>query len=282
MKIYEQYRNLELLETIPFLFVGRDGVQEKREESVLKEHLMDIVINGALTMKLICIPQYLSELVLGRMLTEGIITSADEVEQIYICKYGSRAVVILNRPQKAEPAQSDIGFVEVTPTCCTGNRILNDRFFSGSPLKPVTPILWNYDQVFSLADRFSNGMPLHSQTWATHSCFLAKEGEILFSCEDIGRHNALDKVIGYALRHRINLTECIVYSSGRIPTDMVTKVIRAGIPVFCSKASPTQEAVAIANTYRLTLVCAARRDRMKLFAGVPPADYQEDETNHGK
>ena len=59
----------------------------------------------------------------------------------------------------------------------------------------------------------------------------------LFSCEDIGRHNALDKVIGYALRHQIDLTECMVYSSGRIPTDMAMKAIYAGIPVLSSKAS---------------------------------------------
>ena len=84
----------------------------------------------------------------------------------------------------------------------------------------------------------------------------------------IGRHNALDKVIGYALRHQIDLKECMVYSSGRIPTDMAMKAIYAGIPVLSSKASPTTEAIELAKTYRLTLICAARRDRMKVFSQV--------------
>lgn len=86
------------------------------------------------------------------------------------------------------------------------------------------------------------GWPLHGVTFATHSCLLARRDEILFSCEDIGRHNALDKVIGYALRHQIDLTECMVYSSGRIPTDMAMKAIYADSGAF-QQASPTTEAI---------------------------------------
>lgn len=139
-------------------------------------------------------------------------------------------------------------------------------------MTPVTPVPWKKQWIFDLADCFANGTPLHSQTWATHSCFLACDGELLFQCEDIGRHNALDKVIGYALRHNIDLKKCVVYSSGRIPTDMAIKAIRAGIPVLASKASPSAEAVAMAKEYHLTLICAARRDRMKLFTGNNPTE----------
>ena len=72
-------------------------------------------------------------------------------------------------------------------------------------------------------------------------------------------------VSGYALRHNIDLHQCMVYSSGRIPTDMTLKVIHAGIPILSSKASPTSEAIDLAKKYHLTLICAARRDRMKVF-----------------
>ena len=115
-------------------------------------------------------------------------------------------------------------------------------------------------------------MPLHAATWATHSCFLARNGEILFSCEDIGRHNAMDKAIGYALRNGIPLSECMVYSSGRIPTDMAKKAIRAAIPVLISKAAPTRQAIALAHTYGLTLICAARRDSMRQYTGFYACD----------
>lgn len=274
MYINERYHALPLLSQETYTYIGRDGEQRTESEAVLTEHVIDVYLNDRLTMKLICIPQFLTELVLGRLLTEGIIDGAEDVEQIYICEHGLRARVLLREKNLENAAMPDSAsgepFTETTPSCCTGNHILNDYFLTKREVKPVKPIPWRCEQIFDLADRFHAGMPLHGQTFATHSCFLAKDGELLFQCEDIGRHNALDKAIGYALRCDIPLTECIVYSSGRIPTDMAMKAIRAGIPVLSSKASPTAEAIALAKAYGLTLVCAARRDRMKLFAGTKP------------
>lgn len=186
----------------------------------INEHMMDVYINDHLTMKLVCLPQHLTELVLGRLLTEQIITYSEDVDHIYICEYGKRAKVYLKNSARSTQSSSDA---------------------------------------------FADGSPLHGITFATHSCILAQKDHILFSCEDIGRHNALDKVIGYALRHNIDLHQCMVYSSGRIPTDMTLKVIHAGIPILSSKASPTSEAIDLAKKYHLTLICAARRDRMKVF-----------------
>lgn len=290
MYINEAYHDLPLLSREVYTYIGRDGECRREAEAVLTEHVIDVYINDRLTMKLICIPEFLTELVLGRLLTEGIIDRAEDVEQIYICEHGLRARVLLRekkqesealqdaladgRPQMERTALDDGAseepFTETTPSCCTGNHILNDYFVNKKEVKSVTPIPWNATQIFDLADHFHAGMPLHGQTFATHSCFLAKDGALLFQCEDIGRHNALDKAIGYALRHGIPLTRCLIYSSGRIPTDMAMKAIRAGIPILSSKASPTAEAIALAKKYELTLVCAARRDRMKLFAGTAP------------
>lgn len=265
MYINEQYHDLSLLETNHYQYIGRNGEVRKEQEQVLTEHLMDVYINDRLTMKLVCLPCHLAELVLGRLLTEHIISSVEEVEQIYICEYGKRAKVYLTE-QASLSVSSDRTYVEVTPSCCTGNHILNDYFVSAKEPESVSPIFWKPEWIFHMADAFADGMPLHSITFATHSCLLAKEDNILFSCEDIGRHNALDKVIGYALRHSIDLHQCMVYSSGRIPTDMVMKAIYAGIPILSGKASPTSQAIALAKKYHMTLICAARRDRMKLFS----------------
>lgn len=267
MYINEQYHDLPLLETKEYRFISRDGQLISKQEQILKEHLIDVYLNDHLTMKLVCLPQYLTELVLGRLLTERIIDSISDIEQIYICEYGKRAKVYLNRTSKTLPQNIENNlFIEITPTCCTGNHILNDYFVSGQTPKTVPSINWKPDWIFQMADAFADGMPLHSTTFATHSCLLARNGQILFSCEDIGRHNALDKVIGYALRNQIDLCECIVYSSGRIPTDMAMKAIYAQIPILASKASPTVEAIELAKEYHLTLICAARRDRMKVFS----------------
>ena len=235
MKINEQYHNLNLLENVTYEFLGRDGETHEETEPILVEHMMDVYVNERLTMKLVCIPQHLTELVLGRLFTEGIISSAEDVEQIYICEFGKRARVILSKNKSGQSHEENEDYVAPTPTCCTGNRVLNDYFITDQPMTPVTPVPWKKQWIFDLADCFANGTPLHSQTWATHSCFLACDGELLFQCEDI-------------------------------------KAIRAGIPVLASKASPSAEAVAMAKEYHLTLICAARRDRMKLFTGNNPTE----------
>ena len=102
MKINEQYHNLNLLENVTYEFLGRDGETHEETEPILVEHMMDVYVNERLTMKLVCIPQHLTELVLGRLFTEGIISSAEDVEQIYICEFGKRARVILSKNKSGQ------------------------------------------------------------------------------------------------------------------------------------------------------------------------------------
>ena len=239
MYIKEPSQTPALVQSVTHQYIGRNGETKMVTEKLLTEHTLNAVINESRTLSFVCLPQYLPELILGHLVTEGIIHSIHEVEQISFNSSGDTVHVTLNREI------SDV----------------RGKF------SPVTPIPWKAEWVFALADRFAEGMPLHSETWATHSCFLANKNQLLFECEDIGRHNALDKVIGYALRNKLNLQECLVYSSGRIPTDMMRKALHSGIPLLSSKGAPTRKAVELARQYQLTLICAARRDRMKQFSG---------------
>ena len=117
--------------------------------------MMDVYINDHLTMKLVCLPQHLTELVLGRLLTEQIITSSEDVDHIYICEYGKRAKVYLKNSARNTQSSSD-AFVEVTPTCCTGNHILNDYFVTSKEPQSLTPIFWKPEWIFHMADAFAD------------------------------------------------------------------------------------------------------------------------------
>ena len=189
------------------------------------------------------------------------IQSTDEVELLYLCENGLRAKVYL---PKWEPATEHPG-VEQVSTCCTGNRTIADLFRNQTPPRHLRPIAYEQRWIFRLAEAMKEDMPLYAATHGTHSCLLMHKGEILRRAEDIGRHNALDKVLGWALMQGIPLEECIVYTSGRIPVDMVMKVIRAGVPVLASKAMPTRESVLLAEEFGLSLIGAARKDSMVVF-----------------
>lgn len=236
MVIHNHFPDHPLTCTLERRFLGRDGDIHMETEPVLCEHAIRVLVNGTLEMEFVCLPQFLPELILGHLVTEGYIRRADDVEFLSIAASGENAEVLLRK--LSAPTQ----------------------------MPNVTPIPWDAAWVFALADRFAEGMPVHELTCATHSCFLARGTELLFQCEDIGRHNAIDKAVGFALINGIDLRQCLLYSSGRMPADMAAKAIWAGIPVLASKGAPTVSAVNLAQQHKLTLLCAARRDRMKLFS----------------
>ena len=230
-------------------------------DDLVAEHTMEIYLNDTPAYEVVCSPTDLPELVLGRLLSNGVIQSTDEVDLLYLCENGLRAKVYLPnwKPATNQPA------VEQVSTCCTGNRTIADLFRNQTPPRHLRPIAYEQRWIFRLAEAMKEDMPLYAATHGTHSCLLMHKGEILRRAEDIGRHNALDKVLGWALMQGIPLEECIVYTSGRIPVDMVMKVIRAGVPVLASKAMPTRESVLLAEEFGLSLIGAARKDSMVVF-----------------
>ena len=146
MRIQEPLSRAPLTQRREYTYIGRDGICRTEQEQVLCELHMKVQVSHADSFSVVCIPEYLPELILGRLLTSGLISSADDVEEIRIDSSLKTADAILKEPLPAVNAP-----------------------------EPPAPIPWSPSQIFSLADRFSGGMPLHSQTFATHSCFLARE-----------------------------------------------------------------------------------------------------------
>ena len=216
---------------------------------IAAEHRMAVYINERLAMRLTCTPQHLDELVLGRMLTEGMIRRMEDVQQIYICEKGLRAKVTLLADASRRLTETGI---ETVNTCCTDNRTyLSD---SAESIPMVTPLPWESAWLQGMAEKTRGGQSLYESTHASHACCLFREGQLLCCREDIGRHNALDKVIGWALITGTDVIRCTLFTTGRMPADMVIKAIRAGIPLLASKTFPTDQGMALAKQARLTLL----------------------------
>ena len=262
MEIIDRHIQDEVVAPYAALRVGAAGEESPEDCAVLVEHDLDVYVNEVLTMRIVCTPNHLVDLVVGRLFTEGIVSGTGEIESVYLCEYGTRARVTLVRREAdfARGAQ-----VETVPSCCTGNRTYNHYFDEGVPPEPVKPIRWERSWVFAAAAAFAQDSPLHRRTFGTHSCYLVVEGVIVCCREDLGRHNAFDKVLGFALCEGIDLRRALVFSSGRLPVDMVMKAIRAGVPVLATKAVPTDATIELARRYDLTLICNARPDSMRVY-----------------
>ena len=228
---------------------------------------MELYIAEKLVMKLVCTPSNLVELVIGRIISEGYIQLAEDVEMLYICSSGKRARIFLK--ESAGYGMELKPTAEEVPTCCTDNQVFLRKIGqNGScdlPVAKLRKAQWKSEWIFALAKEFVSGAQIHKATQGTHSCYLSAGGELLFAAEDIGRHNAMDKAIGYAVMQGLKREACILYTTGRVSTDMVKKAILSRIPVLVSKSVPTDAAVEMARAYDLTLICKAWPDRYEVF-----------------
>ncbi|MBB3172184.1 formate dehydrogenase accessory sulfurtransferase FdhD [Parvibacter caecicola] len=261
MKVIDQYREEEAVEQCGGLLLHPGGGCEAVSRAVLAEHALEVSVNTVPTLRMVCTPDHLVDLVVGRLFTEGVVSAVDDIAEVYLCDQGSRASVLLDC-RRADFSRAGI---ETVPTCCTGNRVYNQYFTSDSRPAAVVPIPWEPEWVFKAARAFAEDTPLHRATTGTHSCYLMIDGAIVVCREDLGRHNAFDKVVGAALRADIDLRNALVFSSGRLPVDMVMKAIRAGIPILATKAVPTDETIRLAREFGLTLICQARPDSVVVY-----------------
>lgn len=239
--------------------ITRTGEKFSQKTTLLTEHHLELWINEKPAGRMVCTPSDLELLVLGRLFSEGIITELSQVEQLYLCESGNRAKVYLREMDGLKEAPWEL------PTCCTDNRMYLERASRELPVLQQVKI--SASQVYGLVEQFQKDTALHRSTGGAHSCVLAWKGEILYAAEDIGRHNALDKAIGYAALHHISPGECMLFTTGRIPVDMARKVIQARIPVLVSKSVPTGEAVSLCRKHGLTLICRAWPDSFEIYSG---------------
>ena len=239
-------------------FKSRPGAETVRlpsggEMTLAVEHAAAILVNEQTAFRVVCTPELLPQLALGRLLTEGWITCADEVEQIAVCAEGLKVSVHLTHPLETAAAAG-----QGVPSCCTDNLTVA----SPVKLRPLAPVPQREipdEWVETLAAAMGDELPLYRATHAVHSCFVLRDGKILYQCEDLGRHNALDKAVGCALAEGVQLGECVLYTSGRVPVDMVRKAIRAGVPALVSKTMPTVQSLELAEAYGLKLLIRKKK-----------------------
>ncbi|MCR4923805.1 MAG: formate dehydrogenase accessory sulfurtransferase FdhD [Lachnospiraceae bacterium] len=242
--------------------VKADKSEEVKETQVLSEHFLTIRVNGYELYTLNCTKADLKELCIGILFDEGLISGFGDIAKISLEREESLADIRLNKELIFDEPKEEYSIEEK-------DILLFDQGFKRlkdvRSLKALVSPGLEKEWVFNLAEKFAEDTRLHSFTSGTHSCMLARSKEVLYNVEDIGRQNAIDKVIGLGVRDGVSFDECILFSSGRVPLQMVRKVIMAGIPVLVSKSVPTRESVELAGRYGLTLICRAFTDSYQVF-----------------
>lgn len=215
--------------------IWSDGNREEVQEELLLEYELRVVVNGCPAFRCACTPTDLESLVVGRLFAEGRINSVEDIAQLQLQAQTDCAEVTLQK--SSEPVVT-----QQTNLFC-----------------------WKPEWIFQLAEIFAADTVVHRSTACTQSCLLAQENRVLYAAEDISRHNAVDKAIGWGLRQGIALENCMLYTSGRVPVDMMQKVIRAGVPMMISNTAPTKDAVLLAEQHGVTVLGGVKNGRMKVY-----------------
>lgn len=256
----------------------RENESTEQDVQTVLEEPLSLQVNGNQVAVLMRLPGMEKELAAGFCISEGLVEGYADILMIHHCGQGLPApgeepladgsvesrnrVEVMVRP---EALQEDARLEVVRLIRAGCGAVDVDR--AELPLAPVqggpvvdSRILLSLDKTMRAAQR------LHKRVGGVHAAALYEpNGDLVVLCEDVGRHNAVDKVIGHCLFRGVSFGDKILLCSGRLSYEMVTKTIRLRIPILASVSAPTALAVQLAEQFDLTLIGYLRGRRMTLY-----------------
>jgi FdhD protein len=233
------------------------------ESEVIVETPITIFVNGVELVTLLCLGRSLEYLAAGFLWTENVVTMKDDIKSIDVDVDGG--VVKMEIDRDAEYIKELTFKRLVTTACGKGSSFYTIDTVAGKLTFNESAITVSPKDVIPLVAEFENMSELHEKTRGVHSSLLAKDREALIFHDDIGRHNAIDKVLGHALLDGVPVDDKMVLTSGRISSEVLLKVAKKGVPVLVSRALPTNLSVSLADQLGVTLIGYVRKGAMNVF-----------------
>ena len=248
-----------MLDKVPILRVIKES-QKQVEDTVVTEFHLTIVLNNRELVTLLCSPAKLDFLTIGFLYSEGLINSKDIIKDIVLDP--ERGIIDVTTK---EPIKS--------PEDILSRRIIASSGGKGaSSLSAVHPrsridsqIHISPPEVLNLIQEFVHHSELFAATGGVHSAALCDTKAILVFSEDIGRHNAIDKIFGECIVKDIPTHNRLLITSGRVSSEILLKVAKRNIPILISKSAPTNLGVKLANDSGITLIGFVREKRMNVY-----------------
>ena len=234
------------------------GVFRREEDLLVEERRVDIIVGGDRYLSVMATPRQLEHLAVGCLFSEGVIKSAADLAGLEV--RGLEVLVDIKGgcpPPPARVRSSGFGL---------GSAPLADGGPDPAVPDGVTPPAVTAAEIVRLMADFNQQSELFRLTGAVHSCCLVVGGRKYFA-DDVGRHNALDKVIGQYLAAGPSGEPGLVLTTGRISTEILIKSARAGLGLLVSRSAATDRAVDLARKLNMVLIGFARDQRFNIYHG---------------
>ena len=253
---------IDSVEKLSIQRVTKEG-KEDTDNIVVKELPLTIILNNQELVTLLCSPADLKYLAIGFLFSEGLLSSKDEIRKITVDE--RRGVVRVETKGDKEFTDDIIFKRMITSGCGRGASFYSAADVQGQ-VKVESQASISADEVLVLAKKFQYRSQIYRATHGVHSAALCDNKSILVFNEDIGRHNAIDKILGECILKDIATNDRIIITSGRISSEILLKVAKRNIPLLISKSAPTTLGVRLAHDLGVTLIGFVRGGRMNVYA----------------
>jgi len=250
---------------------GIDQTGAKIETSVTVERALTIFLNSQEIVTAMTINDYPEYLALGYLLNQNMLLPDDEVTGI---DYDEELAVVVVRTKRKTDYEKKLKKKVQTSGCAQGT-VFGDLMEALDDVSlPQCELRTSW--LYALTQKINTTPSLYLEAGAIHGCVLAQEDRPLVYMEDVGRHNAVDKIAGWMFQEKVPAGDKIFYTTGRLTSEMVIKTVRMGIPILISRSGFTAWGVELARKANLTLVGRARGKRFVALAGEERIVFDQD------
>jgi FdhD protein len=250
---------------------GRDQTGARIDTSVTVERALTIFLNSQEIVTAMTIGDYPEYLAVGYLLNQNMLLPDDVVTGV---DYDEELSVVVVRTKRKTNYEKKLKKTVQTSGCAQGTVFgdLMEALEDISLPKAELRTSWLY----ALTHKINTTPSLYLEAGAIHGCVLAQRDEPLVYMEDVGRHNAVDKIAGWMFKEKVPAADKIFYTTGRLTSEMVIKTVRMGIPILISRSGFTAWGVELARKANLTLIGRARGKRFVALAGEDRIVFDQD------
>jgi FdhD protein len=253
------------------IVAGIDQTGRKIETRVVVERPLTLYLNAREIVTMMTIGDHPDYLALGYLLNQGMLKQDDEVTGV---DYDREIDVVVVRTPAETDFEDKLRKRTLTSGCAQGTAF-------GDLMEAIEGVELPQGELrtswlYGLTHIINVTPSLYLEAGAIHGCVLCERGRPLVYMEDVGRHNAADKIAGYMFKHRVAGGDKIFYTTGRLTSEMVIKTVRMGIPILVSRSGFTAWGVELARKAGLTLIGRARGKRFVALSGAERIVFDQD------
>jgi FdhD protein len=250
---------------------GVDQAGAPIETAVVVERPLTIFLNRQEIVTAMTIGDYPEYLAVGFLLNQNMLRQNDTLTGV---DYDDDLEVVVVRTKRATNYEKKLKKKVQTSGCAQGTVFGDLMEVIENAKLPRAELRTSW--LYTLTHKINTTPSLYLEAGAIHGCVLAERDKPLVYMEDVGRHNAVDKIAGWMFKHRVKPDDKIFYTTGRLTSEMVIKTVRMGIPILVSRSGFTAWGVELARKAGLTLIGRARGKRFVTLAGEERIVYDQD------